>query len=94
MLIDYDIVQGNKKVNEIYDFENENEGLYQCILLHLFKIGSLSKSIRMSVRVYRRISLTAGLIWFSFTVKLSIGPGMVYSYFGEVISTLPRRKRY
>ena len=33
VLIDYDIVQGNKKVNEIYDFENENEGLYLSLFV-------------------------------------------------------------
>ena len=29
----------------------------------------------------RKISLTAQLIWFSFIVKLLLGPGMVFNYF-------------
>ncbi len=28
VLIDYDIVPNNKKDDQIYEFENENEGLY------------------------------------------------------------------
>ena len=42
----------------------------------------LYKSKRMSVCVYRRISLTAEPIWFSFTMQLLIGPVKVYNYFG------------
>ena len=47
--------------------------------------------IRSAIQLYtvasllclqRKISLTAQLIWFSFIVKLLIGPGMVYNYFG------------
>ena len=35
------------------------------------------------VFLYRRILLPAGLIWFSFIVKLLIGPERVYYYFCE-----------
>ena len=38
--------------------------------------------------VFQRISVTAGRIWFCFTVKLFIGPVKVYKYLYT-----PKRKR-
>ncbi len=43
----------------------------------------------LSVCLYQRISLTAEPIQFYFTRQLLIGPGMVYNYFGKVITALP-----
>ena len=40
------------------------------------------------------ISLTAGSIWFYFTVKLRIGPGKFSSHFGEYTSNLSRKNYF
>ena len=46
-------------------------------------IGSLEcVSVCLSVSLNRWISLTAKPIWFFLIVKLLIGPGKVYKYFG------------
>ena len=39
-----------------------------------------------------RISLITKPIWFSFSVKLFIGPGKAFNYLVEDISTLPPQK--
>ena len=39
----------------------------------------------------RRILLTTGMIWFSFTVKLITGPEKVYNYFREGVLHPPTR---
>ena len=39
------------------------------------------------------ISLTAEPIWFTFTVKILIGPGKVYNYFGRVYHHPPKKHR-
>ena len=41
--------------------------------------------------MYQKILLTAGQIWFSFTEELLMGPGKVYNYFWEDISTFARK---
>ena len=48
--------------------------------------------IKVSVCVNRRISLTAEPIWFSFTMKLHIGPGGFYNCFGGDYQQPPKRK--
>ena len=44
VLIDYDIVPTNKKDDQIYEFENENEGLYY--LYSILSENSKNKTCR------------------------------------------------
>ena len=50
----------------------------------------------MSVCLYQSISLTAELIWFSFTVNLLVDQGKVYNYFRSVppVHPLKRNRPY
>ena len=41
VLIDYDIVPTNKKDDQIYEFENENEGLYFIYTPFCLKIAKI-----------------------------------------------------
>ena len=51
-----------------------------------------AQDVYLSVCVHRRISQTADPTWFSFTVKLFIGPGESNNnFFGEGTTTLPKK---
>ena len=55
-------------------FRPLNEFLYESNMMFM----------RLSIRLYLRISLIAEPIWFSFSYSVAfIGPGKVYNYFGE-----------
>ena len=58
---------------------------------HLSLCQSPKSIIRISLCVYRRISLTAEPIWFYFTMQLHTWPGSVYNYFGGGYHKRPKR---
>ena len=70
-------IQSKKITNSQEHIFLHSYGTYQS----LYKTNSMS--ICVSVCLYRRISLTAETIWFSFSMQFLIGPGKVINYYGK-----------